>query len=96
MLDVPPTAEGHWTCNACGRTDRWLRRVRCECGSFAPVSSIKKALAARKPKENASSKPPWSKGGREERPPKKPPTQGAGAEVVPADPPEKNLTDKDR
>ena len=93
LADVPPTAEGHWTCQACARTDRWLGRVRCECGSYASISSVNKALAARRPKTADAEKPPWKKGGRKVGP-KKPPVENAGAAA--AKPPTNSLTDEGR
>ena len=62
LSGLPRDDEFNWTCGGCGRQDRWMRRLRCECGRVAPMRSLKRALRAKQALAAPQTNPPWQAG----------------------------------
>ena len=62
LADVPRNDEFNWACEKCGRKDRFMRRLRCECGQFAPMRSLRRAVQAKHDLGKKVVQPPWQKG----------------------------------
>ena len=63
LVGVPRNDAFNWNCGHCGREDRYMRRLRCECGQYAPMRSLRRAVQAKyELAKNPGQAPPWRNG----------------------------------